>query len=107
MSGIKIYGSSDDLVEIEGEIEDEVGLWDAGIINIECSDGTKATIEYQGTWNIKIDNEGSLFDKVIVSVGDVGEHTDPDAKDCSSYSDVLVLKEGTEWVKINNQKISK
>lgn len=99
----KIYGGSDDLIEIEGEIEDEVNKIDAKNVNIECSDGTSAKISYTGEWVITDLVCGDLFHKHIKSVGDDSEHTEEDAKGCSSYSDVLVMENGLDWVRIGRK----
>jgi hypothetical protein len=101
-----ISGASDDLIELSGAIEEEHGCYFSTGMKIECSDGTEARIIYDKNGEWKIDNieEGFLFDKLIKSVGDDNKHTDEDAKDCCSYSDVLVIKEGITWVKIDKKR---
>jgi hypothetical protein len=90
----KIYGYSDDLIEIEGEIvNDEHGEYGTDKFAITCSDGTKAKITYDGDWHIVVTKEGLLFDKVKPR----GSHD-------ADYSDVLWLKDGIEWVKIGRKK---
>lgn len=105
----KIYGASDDLVEIDGAISEEVNPTYGSVINILGSDGTKATIHYSnsGFWKIEILLAGAEFDKIIKGTGDNMEHTDEDAIGCSSYSDVLIFKEGIKWVKIGKKKFNK
>jgi len=99
----KIYGASDDLIEIEGAVSDEIGCYDhKRPIKFECSDGTKASIFYDGDWKIHVFFAGSKYLYKIDSVGDDGEHTS-DAKGCTSYSDVLILEEGIEWIKIKGK----
>jgi hypothetical protein len=107
----RIYGSSDDLVEVDGEIYDEYGNYnqaEKGIL-IKASDGTRAVIKYSedGEWKVEIKDKGNLFEKVIESVGDDNEHTDEDAKECSSYSDVIVFLEGLEWIEVGNAHYDK
>lgn len=99
----KIYGASDDLIEIEGAINDELGCYYKKRTHITCSDGTQAVISYDGNWNIKVKETGILFDKIITSNPNEEPHTDIDAKECSAYSDVLVLKDGVEWIKLGNK----
>ncbi len=101
-----IYGSSDDLVEIEGQIQAEYGNYTLASrgITFECSDETKGTITYDGDWLIKVEQQGSLFQELRPNVGDLGKHTDLAFK-CTSYSDVLILKDGILWVKINGRKV--
>lgn len=99
----KIYGASDDLIEIDGAISDEVGCYDhKKPIPISASDGTEATIFYDGEWKINVRFAGDKFIETIDSVGDDGKH-EGNAKDCTPYSDVLILDEGIEWVKIRNK----
>ena len=102
----KIYGASDDLVEIDGEFSDEIDCYEKAEkgLSIQCSDGTIGTIKYDGDWIINIEQEGLLFDKLIKSNDEI-PHEDEDAKGCTSYSDVLVMKEGLDWIKINCKKI--
>lgn len=104
----KIYGASDDLIEIEGEITDEIGCYNNTCQSITVSDGTRARIHYddEGQWRIEVLVSGPLFIKKIDSVGDDAKHTD-DAANCSSYSDVLFLKEGVEWIKIGKRTFKK
>lgn len=99
----KIYGASDDLIEIDGAISDEVN--DGDSMSFSASDGTKGTISYgnEGSWKISLTNKGKKFLGIVKSVGDDVEHIFPDAIGCSSYSDVLILDEGIEWVKIGKK----
>ena len=101
-----IYGSSDDLVEIDGQIQAEYGNYTLASrgIPFECSDETKGTITYDGDWLIKVEKQGSLFQELRPNVGDNGKHTDLAFK-CTSYSDVLILKDGILWIKINGRKV--
>lgn len=100
----KIYGASDDLIEIEGPCSEEFGCYDhKKPIKIQMSDGTKATIYYDDEWKITVPFAGSKYHSVIPSVGDDNEHVAEHAKGCSSYSDVLVMDEGIEWVKIGRK----
>ena len=107
----KIYGSSDDLVEVDGEIYNEYGnyfLASSGIL-LRASDGTRAEIKYDdnGEWKVKMIERGTLFEKVIKSVGENTEHTDEDAQGYSSYSDVIVFREGLQWVEVGNEHYDK
>lgn len=99
----KIYGASDDLIEIEGAINDEVGCYFKAKQMIACSDNTKASISYDGEWKINVLVEGEKFLGKINSVGDDAKHISPDAEGLTSYSDVLVLDEGIEWVKVGRK----
>jgi len=101
-----IYGSSDDCLIIEGQVEKEYTNYTLSKrgIPFECSDETKGTITYDGDWVIKIEKKGSLFQELRTNVGDAGKHKDIAFK-CTSYSDVLILNDGIFWVKINGKKV--
>ena len=101
-----IYGGSDDLVVLQGQIDSEYQNWTLAqrCIPFECSDGTKGKITYNGDWLISVEEKGSLFQEVRPNVGDSGKHTDLAFK-CTSYSDVLILKDGILWVKVNGKKV--
>lgn len=106
MAITKIYGASDDLIEIEGAISDEINSYDDKT-SFSVSDGTKGSISYDddGQWRIEVKEQGIKFSGVVRSVGDDAKHIFPDAVGCTSYSDVLVLKEGIEWVKIGRKTL--
>lgn len=100
----KIYGASDDLIEIEGAISDEHDAYNfSGTVT--ASDGTTAKLKYNddGQWEFTVTKEGSKFLGLVKSVGDDAKHIFPDAVGCSSYSDVLILDEGIKWVKIGRK----
>jgi len=86
MAQLKIYGSSDDLIEIEGAIEDEFNpsqeALDDGVF-LAISDGTvlKVTYDDDGIWRIGLVSRGeATFSK------DENPATDDDR-----YSDIVVL----------------
>lgn len=84
----KVYGTSDDLVEIEGEVRGEVGCYDSGVL-LGFSDGTILAVRYGksglgGVWAVTPLREGDLFDRLEVC-------TDEDA---DPYSDVAHFRDG-------------
>ena len=105
----RIYGASDDLIEIDGQIIDEVDAYSASDepVKFKTSQGTKGTIMYDGEWKITIKEEGSDFVKVIESVGDDNKHTEENTKDVPPYSDVIILDGDLEWVKVKGKKYKK
>lgn len=68
---IKIYGASDDLVEIEGSIykEDEIECFNADV-RIRFTDGTVIRIGYPkgglGVWWIEVEKRGIAAQELIV-----------------------------------------
>jgi hypothetical protein len=88
----KIYGCSDDLIEIEGHINDEIGCYgtdekERGVL-IVGSDGTALEVKYgkggMGIWGITLLRQGPLFERVEPCTD---EEADP-------YSDVAYFKDG-------------
>lgn len=56
---IQVSGCSDDLVEIDGDWQDEIGCF-GQIVNIEFDDGTEIEVKYDdGAWKVKVLREGS------------------------------------------------
>lgn len=102
----KIYGASDDLIEIDGDISDEFGCYNGRKKTIETSLGTKAKIHYgdEGCWKIELISKGSDFIELIETTGDGHKHTEKNALNCTGYSDVLVL-DYPEWIKVGNKVI--
>jgi hypothetical protein len=105
----RIYGASDDLIEIDGQISDEVEAYsiDRTPLKFKTSLGTKGTITYNGEWKIDVKEGGSDFMIKIESVGDDNTHTEENTKDVPSYSDVLILDGDLEWIKVNGKKFKK
>lgn len=88
----KVYGSSDDLIEFEGDIHGEVGFFseEEGCLLV-FDDGTALVAQYGkpgglAIWSITVLVKGPLFDRI-----DVCETETED-----NYSDVAVLKDGAK-----------
>lgn len=83
---VRIYGCSDDLVEIEGSnyAEDEIGCFDGEVL-LTFDDGTIARIGYPkhraGIWYINIEHEGSAAQTLTIC----------NDEDADPYSDVLEI----------------
>lgn len=101
----KIYGASDDLIEMEGGINDEHSEFDFDG-TITGSDGTVVNLKYgkKGEWKFELKSVGDKFMRIVESVGDDKVHVQMDAIGCTSYSDVLILNEGIQWVKIGKTR---
>lgn len=100
----RIWGASDDLLEIDGAlIEDEISMPDRPY-RITCSDGTKAVFEYSEKceWKCAVLNKGALFMECIECIGEDKEYTYGNAIGCTPYSDVLVIREPLAWIRVNN-----
>lgn len=98
-----IYGASDDLIEIEGNISEEVNKIDAKNFPIECSDGTKAKITYSGTWDIEVIESGKLYEKIVRGNESEKPHEGAELQSVPGYSDALIMMDGIEWVKIGRR----
>ena len=94
---LKIYGASDDLVEIEGDISEEFNPSDAGDPSLLAfSDGTLLQIQYGaqslGFWRIQPLVYGTAkYAKT--------EATDED----DNYSDIVTLDGDIKWVVFGDQ----
>lgn len=90
--GTRVYGTSDDLIEFEGDFTGEVGCYgtndrEKGVL-VVFDDGTIIEVKYgkttRGVWGIGLLKKGDKFDRLEVC-------TDADA---NPYSDELFLKDG-------------
>ena len=88
----KIYGYSDDLIIMEGQIEGERDCYHESKVGVSfrCSDGTKGIIKRECDWKITLSEKGKLF-KSNEFIVDEEENI---------HSDMLILGEGIEWIKI-------
>lgn len=92
----RIYGASDDLFEVEGDVKGELDAMyaDRGKgMTAFCSDGTVLRVVYgdeacRGIWKLTVLERGSLLDRVDVCLD---EDADP-------YSDVAHFRSGLRWV---------
>lgn len=87
----KIYGQSDDLIEFRGDIDDEIGAYNAKGKGILLSDGTVLECTYPkapglGVWGFNVLHAGSLLDRIE-------ECNDEDAE---IRSDIVYFKDGLD-----------
>lgn len=89
MKEVTIYGASDDLIEIEGDIREEIYANDETGNFLAFSDGTILSVNYgkEGIWRVNRLQAGSAaMDKI--------EATDPDG----DYTDRVTLRGDIKWV---------
>lgn len=89
---LRIYGASDDLIEVEGDIAEEFSATDTrgGVDYLAFSDGTVLQIKYDndGVWRIALVARGvATFAKVEAPENDE-----------SNYSDEVTLTGDFAWV---------
>lgn len=86
----QIYGASDDLIEIQGDLSEEFYGGDKPTLLI-FSDGTALTIKYGkehlAVWAITLITQGKLFMRIA-------HCTDEDAE---RYSDTAHFNDGLKW----------
>jgi hypothetical protein len=89
----KIYGSSDDLIEIEGGIREEFdhyfdGREEEEKVYLAFSDGTLLHVQYDGVWRFTPIKKGTA------------EYSKEEAEgaDSDNYSDLVTLKGDIYWV---------
>jgi len=93
-----VYGASDDLIEIEGDVSGEVNYIpdgddekkDSGALLV-FSDGTILAVKYGkakgGIWAIETIKKGVLFDRI----------EECDDENADPYSDQSFFKDGLKW----------
>ena len=93
--GTKIYGTSDDLIEFEGECHGEIECYGTnrqqGGILLLISDGTILEVKYgkldQAIWEVKLFKAGPLFDRIELCI----------EENATPYSDIAYFREGVVW----------
>lgn len=100
---LKVYGTSDDLIEMEGDLSEEFCFYpdDDKTERLGFSDGTIVSVTYDndGIWRLNLLMKGTLFD--------FKEEFKGSPNDNKYYSDVLYFKEGIGWVLYGNQLAKK
>ncbi len=103
-TGVVIYGASDDLIEVDGEVRDEFSAWhdsDAGeYVPITVSDGTRAAVRFDedGVWRIAILTAGTGNPRVDV-------HPLDEEDDAGRYTDVLTIDGPITWVRAGEAEV--
>lgn len=79
---VKVYGASDDLVEVEGDLREE---FDGGDVTLIFGDGTHLKVEYceDGCWHISRVKKGTAKFKKVFSTPN---------SESSDYSDIVELE---------------
>lgn len=94
MSGTRVYGASDDLIEFEGDVDGEVGYFssEGQSALVVCSDGTVLLMHYgePGIWRITILTSGALY---------CGKQECKD-EDADPHSDVVSFQPGLKWAHV-------
>lgn len=94
-----IYGSSDDLIELEGDVSQEFGAYERcedgeGFV-LALSDGTLLSVRYDGCWRFKTLAAGSLQFTREDAIEESRDGSRADGKPW--YSDVLTFPDGLTW----------
>jgi hypothetical protein len=94
---LKVYGASDDLIEIVGDVKEEFLTYyddteeDNPRRNLAFSDGSIFRVTYGidgGFWRFTPIKKGTLYDHKDEATNDDGD----------DYSDILYFKDGIKWV---------
>ena len=94
MSTLTIYGASDDLIEVDGDIREEFDSCEEDKAVLAFSDGTVLSVHYDGQWTFKRVVKGSATFTKDEATSDEGKR--PDGK--PAYSDVVTLEGEIRWV---------
>lgn len=104
----KIYGCSDDLIEVDGDVSEEFSAYssnDEAKYIVACSDGTLLQATYDGCWRFAVIVKGSLpFERI-----DAEDDDRPGQRPTGEpwYSDVITFPDGLTWVSLGTQSATK
>lgn len=89
MAKVKVYGSSDDRIELEGDLYDEFYPSDEEPFYLAFSDGTVLSVVYggDGVWTVR---------KKVAGTAKY-THTPTEGSDSDEYSDVVELEGNIKW----------
>lgn len=95
---LTITGCSDDLVELSGDINEEIAVeYDNPQVYLTFSDGTTLFVKYECIWKIRLITKGTLFNRI--EQGD----------DIKDIFDIAFLNEDSKheikWCVVGNQFI--
>lgn len=103
MITIGVYGASDDLLEIEGEIREEYGCYRAEKLYVTFSHGAVISVEYDGEWKITKHCEPSNGKIEVYPAGsDKAQELNDFSGDYSDYAEIK-SNDNVEWVAIADQ----
>ncbi len=91
----KVYGASDDLIEVDGDVRGEVSCFGTGDeergVLLMFSDSTVLEVRYgkngDAIWEVRLLKQGALFDRIDQCAD---EDADP-------HSDVAHFRDGVKW----------
>lgn len=86
---LTIAGYSDDLIEVEGDIDEEFTAYNEGKTYLGFSNGTLASVEYsdEGIWRIAVLVAGDCTPELVPCIPDDGD----------GYSDRLTIPTPVSW----------
>lgn len=93
---IYIYGASDDLVEVEGDIREEFSLPSENMLYLAFSNGLMCRIEYRGEWEMRLVSL-PILPLVEYKLHPVGSEQATTLSKID-YTDVLVIDHDVEWI---------
>lgn len=87
-----MYGASDDLVELRGDMDEELGAYDV-VRKFVMSEGTSGTIEYtkDGVWRINILKNASVIVNIV-------HPTEEEIEEDTNYTDMATFSGQVEWI---------
>ncbi len=96
---LKIQGYSDDIISVEGDVDEEFNSFDEGTRYLALSNGVIVSALYddEGFWRFHIrENPKNV---------EIEKHEGKDED--SDYSDILTVKDTVEWVTFGKMKRGK
>ena len=104
MATVKLYGASDDLLEIDGHINDEIYVDCEKKTTIVVSDGSVFQLSYdsEGCWRFKCKEKGTAGNQLEPAIDGDAERR-PGGE--SGYSDILTLTGDIKWIRVRGKML--
>lgn len=89
MHSVTIYGASDDLVEVEGDVREEFSAYEDGYRFLAFGDGSLVRLNYtdEGCWEVRVE---------VLGAG-TAQSLDTHDGDTTTYTDRLTLTRSTPF----------
>jgi hypothetical protein len=102
-----IYGASDDLIELAGDISEEFNVDSEEDLYVGCSDGTLLSCQYAsgGQWKFTVLGVPRKTVRIWPAPGEGKKHERDNALRIPGYSDLVEIGSPVSWVMVTSEHL--